>query len=1001
LKILELHIYGYGQLENVKITNLNDFQVFYGENEAGKSTIMAFIHGIIFGFPTKQQTAELRYEPKHSTRYGGKIRIYHENLGGAVIERVKGKAAGDVKVVMDNGKMGGEELLKEITANFDKSLFQAIFSFNLHGLQNIHQMKGEEIGKFLFSAGTLGTERLSKSEAVLQKELDIRFKPSGKKPLLNEKLQALHDINGELKIAEAKNKEYTNLVEKKEMIQQEMTEINMSLQEIGKKIEKSNEWKRIESIVKDEKRTKKELNELGEIEFPVRGIERIEKINQLIHPYNAEIKSISERMDNLKKELTVIQPNPSFLINEPALLSLLDQVPLYDQLKQEKLQCEAKLLAFEEELSITREKLHLSINEDDMFAINTNIYMKNQVEVVSRKRQKLDEVKEELENRYQEEKGNLEKLEKEVRFQERQVLSKQERLSLEEKLGTGNAKHVLEGELRAVQDKIEFYQQANQRDRTADARQEKQKKVQFLLFELILAAVMLYGMLTKQWILFSLGLLGCIVAVIFMTKTQKQPKETDSERTLEGLQEKEKQLKQKLQSAEYMQITKLEELLMNDNQRREELQIVKIKLKQQQAQYEKVIAKFEQWELEAAQNKEKLLAISRELKIPEYIAGTFLLEAFELIEQYKVICREKKQLHVRLEQINQQQDDIFKGLNYYENLYLTEKGLDLYNTAYLLRNKLKEEHGKQIMCQERKLKLTDLEADSRQRTQELKHLQSEYNKLISSAQVETELQFYELGAKAEKQAKLIDRLETLQSQLQYSILSEQERENFIQMHQSDELLTECNQQVHLLQTNLKKLQEDHASIKYEIQVLEEGGIYSDILHQYKQKKFELEEAAKEWAIYCLAQEILSETIEKYKNIHLPRMISKAEEYLSFLTNGSYQRIHLQKSGPGFLVESKDHTIFAANELSQATTEQLYVAIRLAFAVTVYEQYQFPIIIDDSFVNFDANRTQKVIELLKGMERNQLLFFTCHKHLLPHFQRENVLFLEKGAVQIIS
>ncbi len=986
---------------NVQITNLNDFQVFYGENEAGKSTIMAFIHGIIFGFPTKQQTAELRYEPKQSTRYGGKIRIYHENLGVAVIERVKGKAAGDVKVVMDNGRMGGEELLKEITANFDKSLFQAIFSFNLHGLQNIHQMKGEEIGKFLFSAGTLGTERLSKSEAVLQKELDIRFKPSGKKPLLNEKLQALHDINGELKIAEAKNKEYTNLVEKKEMIQQEMKEINMSLQEIGKKIVKLNEWKRIESIVKDEKRTKKELNELGEIEFPVRGIERIEKINQLIHPYKAEIKSISERMDNLKKELAVIQPDPSFLINEPALLSVLDQVPLYDQLKQEKLQCEAKLLAFEEELSITREKLHLSINEDDMFAINTNIYMKNQVEVVSRKRQKLDEVKEELENRYQEEKGNLEELEKEVRFAERQVLSKQERLSLEEKVGTGNAKQVLEGELRAVQDKIEFYQQANQRDRIADARQEKQKKVQFFLFELILAAVTLYGMLTKQWFLFSLGLLGCIVAAIFMTKAKKQPKETDGDRTLEGLREKEKQLKQKLQSAQYLQFTMLEEQLMLDNERREELQIIRIKLKQQQAQYEKVIAKFEQWELETAQNKEKLLGISHELKIPEYIAETFLLEAFELIEQYKVICREKKQLDVRLEQINQQQDEMVKSLNDYENLYLTEKGLDLYNAAYLLRNKLKEEHGKQIMYQERMLKFTDLEADLRQRTQELKHLQSEYNKLISSAQVETEQQFYELGAKAEKQAKLIDRLDTLQSQLQYSILSEQERENFIQMHQSDELLTECNQQVHLLQTNLKKLQEDHASIKYEIQVLEEGGIYSDILHHYKQKKFELEEAAKEWAIYCLAQEILSETIEKYKNIHLPRMISKAEEYLSFLTNGSYQKIHLQKSGPGFLVERKDHTIFEANELSQATTEQLYVAIRLAFAVTVYEQYQFPIIIDDSFVNFDANRTHKVIELLKGMERNQLLFFTCHEHLLPHFQRENVLFLEKGAVQIIS
>ena len=164
MKLLELDIYGYGQLTNLTLTNLKDYQVFFGENEAGKSTIMAFIHAILFGFPTKQQSSELRYEPKHDTKYGGKLRIYHEEFGFVVIERVKGKAAGDVTVTLEDGTTGGEELLQQLLSNIDKGLFQAIFSFNLHGLQNIHQMKGEELGKFLFSTGTLGTERLSKTE---------------------------------------------------------------------------------------------------------------------------------------------------------------------------------------------------------------------------------------------------------------------------------------------------------------------------------------------------------------------------------------------------------------------------------------------------------------------------------------------------------------------------------------------------------------------------------------------------------------------------------------------------------------------------------------------------------------------------------------------------------------------------------------------------------------------------------------------------------------------
>ena len=83
-------IWTFGKYEK---RDLYDFQVFYGENEAGKSTIMAFIHGILFGFPTKQ-LSEFRYEPKN-VKYGGKLRVFLEGHGLVSIERVKGKAAGD------------------------------------------------------------------------------------------------------------------------------------------------------------------------------------------------------------------------------------------------------------------------------------------------------------------------------------------------------------------------------------------------------------------------------------------------------------------------------------------------------------------------------------------------------------------------------------------------------------------------------------------------------------------------------------------------------------------------------------------------------------------------------------------------------------------------------------------------------------------------------------------------------------------------------------------
>ncbi|WP_045519879.1 ATP-binding protein [Neobacillus niacini] len=1000
MKIQEIHIYGYGQINNVVIKDFSDFQVFYGENEAGKSTIMAFIHGILFGFPTKQ-SSELRYVPKNGSNYGGKLRIFFDEFGLATIERVRGKASGDVMVTLEDGMTGDETLLKQLLGNMDKGLFQAIFSFNLHGLQNIHQMKGEELGKFLFSTGTLGTERLAKTEAELQKELEARFKPSGKKPVVNEKLKALHELSGELKKAAGKNQEYEGLISDKEKIQKEVERISNSLQELKGEVEKLNEWQRIHSLVKEERWINTEIKLLGEYSFPARGVERLEKINQLIYPYNAQISSLMERITQLKNEVASIQPEKQLLANESQILAVLEKVPIYEQLTLEKQQCELKLVDLEEKISIINERLHLPLKEEEVQTINTNIYIKNQVEQAARKKQKLLDVKQDLEEKFREEKNSLEELEGKVRFTESQMIPLHERARLEKLVSEESEKRKVEYDLKAVQDKIEYYQHTHEQDKKTLAKINKQKQIQFLTIGAILLVLSLYGLYTKQWILLVFCVLGSFLIGVFLSKNLTRKNESKSNQELSRLLENEKKLMQKLEEYINSNIPAILEKLNQDNHRKEQQQLLKIKLEQQQTQYEKVIRKFEEWEIEAAENKEMIVKLSSELHIPEYIAHSFFLEAFQLIEQYKLVGREKKNLLARLEKISLEQENITKRLTSYSNQYLVDQASDFSKIGYLLRNKLKEEHGKLIKIQEKQGKLDDLEADLNQMKLEQAHLIAEKKKLLEEANVEEEEAYYKLGKKVEKKIKLIERLADISKQVQSSFLKQVEIERLFQIHNVEGLLIDYHEEKETLSSRLIELQEKQAAANYQIQILEEGGSYSELLHHYKQQKFEIVEAAKEWSVFCLAQNILSKTVEKYKNVHLPRMLAKAEEYLYFLTEEQYERIHLQQSGTGFLIERSDHTLFEANELSQATTEQVYVSIRLALVVTLYEKYRFPIIIDDSFVNFDANRTKKVMELLTTLKDNQILFFTCHTHLLQYFQPEKVQYLHKGNVEVIS
>lgn len=104
------------------------------------------------------------------------------------------------------------------------------------------------------------------------------------------------------------------------------------------------------------------------------------------------------------------------------------------------------------------------------------------------------------------------------------------------------------------------------------------------------------------------------------------------------------------------------------------------------------------------------------------------------------------------------------------------------------------------------------------------------------------------------------------------------------------------------------------------------------------------------------------------------MIADAERHFSFLTNGGYRKIILDQSGEGILVQRSDGLSFRVEEVSRGTAEQIYVSLRLALADHTFENDSFPLIIDDSFVNFDAERTKRMLELLKKFRKSGKSYF---------------------------
>lgn len=988
--IKEIQIYGYGKLENVTISNLDSFSVFYGENEAGKSTIMSFIHSMLFGFPTKVQV-EQRYEPKSGIRYGGKLLLETSDKGRIVIERTKGKATGDVTVTLEDGTRGGEDLLKELLTRMDKPLYQSIFSFNLQGLQNIHQLKKEDLGRFLFSTGAVGTDRLVSINSTLQKELDEKFKPSGKKPVINEKLKELKEVYGQLKSSENKNEGYWQMVRQRDELAEEISQLAQIEEDLLQELHQLQEWKKLEPVVKELEYVKEKIKEKPPTKFPVDGIKRLDQIIQWMKPLEAQKARLDRKILELNEEISNSQPNLEVLGKEVDIQEALDRLPLLETLSEEEKSLRIQLEHLQRQKREMLDKLHIPLNDDTLLNIDTSMFMKERVNVAYKKQWKLNEKKEELDALFEQEKLDLELLEKRIASCKSELLSEKEFRELEEKVKHSSPSS-LKSELLQVKQTINmlmgYEDEAN--------KESKNRFFQLLTFTFVCIFLGVFGVLKSEslFILISIGLFLIVLFSSLFTKTKKTKKNVRTQ--LEELIKKEKELDVQIQALNHEKFLENSGRLEKEKQKAEEFKILNVKWEQQNNHYERIISEFEKWETESAEMESERKSIAQKLCLSEEITKSYLVDAFDLLERLKSMIHEQNALQL---QLDKKMDTIRRISNRIEELggLFIEKHLPVPQLAMELRDRLKEEQQRYIIFSRKNEKLEESIEELERVQSELHQYVTEMKELFVLADVNNEEEYRRAGLEKDKLTEGKNKVEELQKRIAFSSLTKELIGKLIKITDIEQAIIEKSTDIEQNHKRREEALKTLSETKYQISILEEGGRYSELLHKYTQLKAEFEDEAKDWARIALAKELLNKTMKVFNEEKLPAVLGKAEEYLSFLTNGNYQRIVPKETESGFHIHRRDYSVFEANELSQATMEQVYVAIRLALVTTIYKKRPFPIMIDDSFVNFDHVRTIRVLQLLKEITNNQVLFFTCHRHLLKDLQDSHIIRLEENPV----
>ena len=263
----------------------------------------------------------------------------------------------------------------------------------------------------------------------------------------------------------------------------------------------------------------------------------------------------------------------------------------------------------------------------------------------------------------------------------------------------------------------------------------------------------------------------------------------------------------------------------------------------------------------------------------------------------------------------------------------------------------------------------------KQDQQDLKELGLQLQTLFAQANVKNMADYDALYQDSLEQAKIKTQVEALKKSLNNDLtkLAEAKPDELEQrLHELNEQITEANNEV-------SDLQQQNAQVQVKLNNVADSTAVFEAKQDLANTETNFESSSKEYLANLLAAKWIGRSLDLASNERFPKMLKSAKEYLALLTGGRYVDLDLGKKLTAIRKDGKKRDV---KYLSRGTAEQLYFALKLAFVEQIKDEINLPILIDDSFVNFDDNRIKYIEQLLKKIsENNQVLIFTAQENLV--------------------
>ncbi len=194
MRIDEIAVDGFGLLRDRRLEPAPGLTLIRGENEAGKSTLLAFIRAILFGFDPKSPGALA------GGRRGGWLIVSPAGGEQVRVERYGTTGGGGQLRLLDrDGDDLGPDRLGRILQGVEKAVYRNIFAFGLSELTEFETLTGPAIADRIYGAGMgTGATSVVEVENALEKVRAEVFVPRGRNPRINVLLTEIDDLESRI-----------------------------------------------------------------------------------------------------------------------------------------------------------------------------------------------------------------------------------------------------------------------------------------------------------------------------------------------------------------------------------------------------------------------------------------------------------------------------------------------------------------------------------------------------------------------------------------------------------------------------------------------------------------------------------------------------------------------------------------------------------------------------------------------------------------------------------